>query len=106
MQATMSATSELLKKYDVPGPRYTSYPTIVYWDDNPTVDDWMASVAHALDETERRASGAAIYIHVPFCRSLCTYCGCNTRITRHTEVAGPYVQTLLKEWSLYGKRLN
>jgi oxygen-independent coproporphyrinogen-3 oxidase len=106
MQATTSAASELLKKYDVPGPRYTSYPTIVYWDDDPTVEEWTRSVARALDETEAQGSGAAIYIHVPFCRSLCTYCGCNTRITRHAEVAKPYVQTLLKEWSLYRERLN
>jgi oxygen-independent coproporphyrinogen III oxidase len=106
MQTTISAASELLKKYDVPGPRYTSYPTIVYWDDDPTVEEWTASVARALDETEARGRGAAIYIHIPFCRSLCTYCGCNTRITRHTEVGKPYVQTLLKEWSLYRERLN
>jgi oxygen-independent coproporphyrinogen-3 oxidase len=106
MQATTSATTELLEKYDVPGPRYTSYPTIVYWDDDPTVDEWIGSVAQALDVTEREGSGAAIYIHIPFCRSLCTYCGCNTRITRHTEAAKPYVQTILKEWSLYRERLN
>jgi oxygen-independent coproporphyrinogen-3 oxidase len=106
MQAAISAASELLKKYDVPGPRYTSYPTIVYWDDDPTVEEWTTSVAQALDETEAQGSGAAIYIHIPFCRSLCTYCGCNTRITRHAEVAKPYVQTILKEWSLYRERLN
>ncbi|OLE50785.1 MAG: oxygen-independent coproporphyrinogen III oxidase [Acidobacteria bacterium 13_1_20CM_3_53_8] len=106
MQATISAASELLKKYDVPGPRYTSYPTIVYWDDNPTVEDWTASVAQALDETERVAGGAGLYIHIPFCRSLCTYCGCNTRITRHTEASKPYVETVLKEWSLYRRKLE
>ena len=106
MQAAVSAASELLKKYDVPGPRYTSYPTIVYWDDDPTAEEWTASVARSLDETESLGSGAAIYVHVPFCRSLCTYCGCNTRITRHTEVAKPYVQTVLQEWALYRERLN
>jgi oxygen-independent coproporphyrinogen-3 oxidase len=106
MAATVSTTSDLLKKYDVPGPRYTSYPTIVYWDDDPTIEDWTKSVAQSLDETEGEGSGAAIYVHVPFCRSLCTYCGCNTRITHHTEVAGPYVETVLKEWSLYRERLN
>src|SRR4051812_8821529 len=106
MQATISPASELLKKYDVPGPRYTSYPTIVYWDDDPTVEEWTTSVAEALDGTEALGSGAAIYIHIPFCRSLCTYCGCNTRITHHTEVAKPYVQTVLKEWALYRERLS
>src|SRR5438876_12114339 len=106
MLSAVSTASTLLKKYDVPGPRYTSYPTIVYWDDDPTVDEWTASVGRALDQTEADAGGAALYIHVPFCRSLCTYCGCNTRITRHTESAKPYVSTLLKEWSLYRRQLN
>lgn len=103
--AEAEATS-LLKKYDVQGPRYTSYPTILYWDGNPTIDSWIESVARGLDEAEEQGSGAAIYIHVPFCRSLCTYCGCNNRITRHTEVGRPYVQTVLKEWELYRERLN
>ena len=100
------ATSSLLKKYDVQGPRYTSYPTTLYWDKNPTVDSWIESIARGLGEAEQAGSGAAIYIHIPFCRSLCTYCGCNNRITRHTEVGRPYVQTVLKEWELYRERLN
>jgi oxygen-independent coproporphyrinogen-3 oxidase len=104
--AVLETTTSLLKKYDVQGPRYTSYPTILYWDKNPTVDSWIESIARSLDEAERQASGAAIYIHVPFCRSLCTYCGCNNRITRHTEAGRPYVQTILKEWELYRERLN
>src|SRR5215210_4465823 len=101
-----AASSILLRKYDVQGPRYTSYPTILYWDTNPTVDDWMKSIAGSLIDAERQGSGAAIYVHIPFCRSLCTYCGCNNRITRHTEVARPYVQTVLKEWELYRERLD
>jgi oxygen-independent coproporphyrinogen III oxidase len=106
MSAVVAAPSSLLKKYDVQGPRYTSYPTILYWDKNPTVDSWIESIARGLDEAERAGSGAAIYIHIPFCRSLCTYCGCNTRITRHTEVGRPYVQTVLKEWEFYRERLH
>lgn len=101
-----AATNSLLKKYDVQGPRYTSYPTILYWDTNPTVDEWIESIGRGLDEAEREGSGAAIYVHIPFCRSLCTYCGCNNRITRHTEVGQPYVQTVLREWELYRERLN
>jgi oxygen-independent coproporphyrinogen III oxidase len=100
------AASTLLKKYDVQGPRYTSYPTILYWDKNPTVDGWIRSIARSLDEAEREGRGAAVYIHIPFCRSLCTYCGCNNRITRHTSLGRPYVQTVLKEWELYRERLN
>lgn len=103
---TTTASSTLLRKYDVQGPRYTSYPTILHWDANPTVEQWIGSIARGLDEAELRGGGAAIYVHMPFCRSLCTYCGCNTRITRHTEAARPYVQTVLKEWELYRERLN
>src|SRR3982750_552301 len=102
----IATATELLKKYDVPGPRYTSYPTVLYWDRNPTAEEWVKSLAEGLDETEALGGGAALYIHVPFCRSLCTYCGCNTRITRHTEAAKPYVQTVLREWSLYRERLS
>ena len=102
----IATTSELLKKYDVPGPRYTSYPTILHWTDMPTVDEWIESVSESLDLTERHGNGSAIYVHIPFCRSLCTYCGCNSRITCSTSVGGAYVKTCLREWELYRERLN
>jgi oxygen-independent coproporphyrinogen-3 oxidase len=91
----------LLKKYDVPGPRYTSYPTILHWSDNPTLPQWLQSVSDSLDAAEAENTGAAIYVHIPFCRSLCTYCGCNSRITQNTQVGGRYVKTVLQEWKLY-----
>jgi oxygen-independent coproporphyrinogen-3 oxidase len=106
MITTASNVNELLRKYDVPGPRYTSYPTVLYWDRTPTADEWIASVARSLDEAERAGEGAALYVHVPFCQSLCTYCGCNSRITRNTSVGAPYVESVLKEWSIYRERLN
>lgn len=96
----------LLKKYDVPGPRYTSYPTILHWSDDPTVTEWVQSISESLDNAEAEDTGAAIYIHVPFCRSLCTYCGCNSRITQNTQVGGRYVKSVLKEWKLYCKALG
>lgn len=102
----MKLPSDLLKKYNVPGPRYTSYPTVPYWDSNPTVDQWISSIDVALKESATQNVGAAVYIHIPFCQSLCTYCGCNTRITRNMEVGGPYVDTVLKEWDLYLTRLE
>jgi oxygen-independent coproporphyrinogen-3 oxidase len=98
--------SELLKKYDVPGPRYTSYPTILHWTDMPTVEEWIESISESLDLTERHGNGSAIYVHIPFCRSLCTYCGCNSRITCSTTVGRAYVKTCLAEWDLYRARLN
>jgi oxygen-independent coproporphyrinogen III oxidase len=101
----MVTEQELLKKYDVPGPRYTSYPVIVYWEDQPTSEEWIQSVAASL-ASARKGTGAAMYIHIPFCRSLCTYCGCNSRITCSTSVGADYVNTVLKEWEIYRERLQ
>jgi oxygen-independent coproporphyrinogen-3 oxidase len=97
----IETANELLKKYDVPGPRYTSYPTILHWETAPTAAEWFESVSRGLDEIEREGSGAAVYVHIPFCRSLCTYCGCNSRITQNAGVGDPYVNAVLKEWELY-----
>lgn len=102
----MSVSSELLKKYNVPGPRYTSYPTVPYWDQTPTEQEWMRSIDQALNESAEKGVGAALYIHIPFCQSLCTYCGCNTRITRNRKVGDPYVTSVLKEWDLYVSKLE
>ncbi|HEX7177171.1 MAG TPA: radical SAM protein, partial [Pyrinomonadaceae bacterium] len=97
----IATENELLKKYDVPGPRYTSYPTILHWDNTPTPEEWTNSVARGLDEAEALGEGAAVYVHIPFCRSLCTYCGCNSRITQSKTVGDPYVDAVLREWALY-----
>ncbi len=102
----MTPTSDLLKKYNVAGPRYTSYPTVPYWDDTPTVDQWIETILASLKESMGAGVGAALYVHIPFCQSLCTYCGCNTRITRNRAVGAPYVQTLLQEWALYRDRIR
>jgi len=91
----------LIKKYNVPGPRYTSYPTVPYWDETPpTIEQWERSVKQSFDESNEKA-GIGIYIHLPFCESLCTFCACNTRITINHEVEKPYINNLLKEWELY-----
>lgn len=102
----IATASDLLKKYDVPGPRYTSYPTVLHWDTNPDLAAWLASVSGELDESEALGKGTALYVHVPFCRSLCTYCGCNNRITQKKTVGLPYVETVLKEWELYRRQLE
>lgn len=88
-------------KYNVPAPRYTSYPTMPYWD--PTlfnVTEWEQSVKRSFIESNE-TEGISIYIHLPFCESLCTYCGCNTRITKNHRVEDPYITALLKEWKMY-----
>ena len=102
----MNQADFLFRKYNVPGPRYTSYPTVPYWTDSPNESQWLKSVSIALDEGRSRGVGAALYIHIPFCESLCTYCGCNTRITRNRSVSRPYVETLLKEWAIYTSKID
>lgn len=97
--------TDLLRKYDVPGPRYTSYPVIVCWDTQPTTSEWIQSVAESLAAADE-GTGAAIYIHIPFCRSLCTYCGCNSRITCSPTIGSTYVDTLLQEWETYRRELQ
>lgn len=93
--------SNLLQKYNVAGPRYTSYPTVPYWQSvPPSPEKWKELVADTF-QVSNQSDGISIYIHIPFCESLCTYCGCNTRITVNHQVEQPYLQAILKEWSLY-----
>lgn len=102
----IATDSELLRKYDVPGPRYTSYPTILHWDRSPSAGEWIQTLQQSLNESESRGTGAAMYVHIPFCRSLCTYCGCNSRITANTCAGASYVRTVLNEWQLYLDQLK
>jgi oxygen-independent coproporphyrinogen-3 oxidase len=89
---------ELLKKYDVPVPRYTSYPTVPYWGAAPTEDQWMTALETALKPGDASWS---LYLHIPFCETLCTFCGCNTSITKDHAKGLPYVDSILKEWAFY-----
>ncbi len=91
----------LTTKYNVAAPRYTSYPTMPYWD-TVSFDArlWKQSVRLAFQESNDK-EGISLYIHLPFCESLCTYCGCNTRITKNHRVEEPYIAAVLKEWQLY-----
>ncbi len=91
-------SSQLFKKYDVPAPRYTSYPTVPYWSDSPSRERWLTSLSSAMKKPDTRF---ALYLHLPFCETLCTFCGCNTVITRNHQVENPYVERILKEWELY-----
>jgi oxygen-independent coproporphyrinogen-3 oxidase len=92
---------QLIAKYHVPAPRYTSYPTVPYWDkEGFEADHWIAGVRSSFNHSNAR-DGISLYIHLPFCESLCTYCGCNTRITRNHGVELPYIEALLKEWAMY-----
>ncbi|MCP2025969.1 oxygen-independent coproporphyrinogen-3 oxidase [Flavobacterium sp. HSC-32F16] len=91
----------LTQKYNVPGPRYTSYPTVPYWNEAAfTAEEWKSSFQRAFSESNSQ-NGISLYIHLPFCESMCTFCGCNKRITKNHSVEEKYIQAVLKEWSLY-----
>ncbi|WP_298392536.1 oxygen-independent coproporphyrinogen III oxidase [Flavobacterium sp.] len=91
----------LIQKYNIPGPRYTSYPTVPYWDDNLfSLNHWKSSFIKSFLESYA-SEGISLYIHLPFCESMCTFCGCNKRITKNHEVENPYILAVLKEWNLY-----
>lgn len=84
---------EVLARYDVPGPRYTSYPTAPAWTDDFGVSDYEA----ALERSAASGRPLSVYVHVPFCESLCVYCGCNVVITRKRATAHDYVDDLVLE---------
>jgi oxygen-independent coproporphyrinogen-3 oxidase len=92
----------LFAKYDVPVPRYTSYPTVPEWRTTPTTDEWTQSLGEALDRPDATLS---LYLHLPFCESLCTFCGCNTVITRDHGRAQPYLDLLFRELDAYLARV-
>ncbi len=92
---------DLVRKYNVAGPRYTSYPTVPYWDDTTfDVESWKESVKVSFRESGIN-TGISLYIHLPFCESMCTFCGCNKRITKNHKVETPYIESVLKEFDLY-----
>ncbi len=93
--------NNLIQKYNIPGPRYTSYPTVPFWDAaGIALQDWKKSTVKAFNESNE-TEGISLYIHLPFCESLCTFCACHKRITKRHSVEEPYLDTVLKEWNLY-----
>ncbi|MAW96883.1 MULTISPECIES: oxygen-independent coproporphyrinogen III oxidase [unclassified Leeuwenhoekiella] len=91
----------LVTKYNVPGPRYTSYPTVPYWDrDQFSLVSWKETLKQSFKQSNK-TEGISLYIHLPFCESMCTFCGCTKRITKNHSVETPYIKALLKELALY-----
>lgn len=95
----------LLRKYNVPVPRYTSYPTVPYWDNHIDGSRWQDNFQLRFKEGNAE-DGISIYIHLPFCESLCTYCGCNKKITTNHSVEDEYIAVLLKEWGMYTRLMD
>lgn len=95
--------SNLLERYNVAVPRYTSYPAVPDWESKaPSYGEWMATLNQniALDPE------ISLYIHLPFCEQLCTYCACNKRITKNHDVESPYIDSVINEWQTYLRGLD
>ncbi|MDO5511070.1 MAG: oxygen-independent coproporphyrinogen III oxidase [Weeksellaceae bacterium] len=91
----------LINKYNIPGPRYTSYPTVPFWDvEGFSREAWQESLKRSFLESNA-TEGISLYLHLPFCEQLCTFCACHKHITVQHHVEEPYIDTLLKEWQLY-----
>ena len=90
----------LLEKYNVAVPRYTSYPTVPYWENNIDTMQWQQTFQQQFS-IKNNSEGISLYLHLPFCEKLCTYCGCNKKITTNHSVEKEYMDALLNEWQLY-----
>lgn len=96
----------LVTKYNIAGPRYTSYPTVPYWENNTFSNQaWQDSFIKTFNE-DGDSQAISLYIHLPFCEQLCTFCGCHKRITKNHKVETPYLESVLIEWQLYTNLLG
>lgn len=90
---TLNVTQELLDRYNVPGPRYTSYPTAPEWNDAFGPIDYEST----LEASNKTRHPLSLYMHLPFCERLCLFCGCNVVIKKNHDVAAPYLKMLRGE---------
>lgn len=95
---------QIIDKYNIPGPRYTSYPTVPFWKNNSLqISEWFQTIQKNQDYFA--SDEVSVYIHLPYCESLCTFCGCHKRITKNHAVEIPYIDAVIKEWQLYLEKL-
>jgi oxygen-independent coproporphyrinogen-3 oxidase len=104
--AAETVSDEMLKRFDVPGPRYTSFPTADRFVEAFTADDYARALDQRRTGVVGRALPLSVYVHIPFCESLCYYCACNKIITKHHDRAGPYLRYLGREVDLHTQRLG
>jgi oxygen-independent coproporphyrinogen-3 oxidase len=101
---SVSVSAQLLEKYNQPGPRYTSYPTAPEWDDNFGAEQLREAFREANAKPE--PAPLSLYFHIPFCESLCLYCGCNVVINKRHEAASPYLTHLKREIDLISSEVD
>ena len=102
MHDDVRLTAELLRKHDKPGPRYTSYPTAVEFNDSVGPDEYAARLARS---DAQAGEPLSLYVHLPFCQERCTFCGCFVTITKRTERATDYLALVQREIDLVAQHL-
>ena len=101
ISAVQPIDAELLRKFDVSGPRYTSYPTADRFVETFGVEAYGQALVQRRTGTAGMALPLSLYVHIPFCESLCYYCACNKIITKHHDRAAPYLRYLSREVDLH-----
>lgn len=91
---------DLIRRYDTFGPRYTSYPTAVQFTTDFDLEDYLGGAKHSNEDPI--PSPLSLYLHIPFCDTICYYCGCSKVITKDKSKAGPYIKLLKQEIKLQG----
>ncbi|MFV0290607.1 MAG: oxygen-independent coproporphyrinogen III oxidase [Mangrovibacterium sp.] len=90
----MKTPTHIIEKYNIPVPRYTSYPPANFFDTKFSTADYLAAVK---ESNSLNPQNISLYVHIPFCTSLCYYCGCNTHITKDNNLKRQYIDALKKE---------
>jgi oxygen-independent coproporphyrinogen-3 oxidase len=103
-QDKISVNLDLLKKYDQPGPRYTSYPTAPYFHEGIKNQEYIDHIVH--DNTSLDNKNLSLYFHLPFCDTLCYFCGCNMMVTRNFEKIDRYIDYIEKEIHLLKQHID
>jgi len=98
----VTLSPELLERYDVPGPRYTSYPTAPQW----TNDFGPTDAERVIAQSNESGRPLSLYAHLPYCEQLCLFCGCNVIVRRNHDHAGAYLDTLKKEIATLGTLID
>ncbi|MBO3275396.1 oxygen-independent coproporphyrinogen III oxidase [Pseudomonas schmalbachii] len=94
--------ADLIRRYDLAGPRYTSYPTAVQFHEGVGPFDML----HALRDSRRATRPLSLYVHIPFCANICYYCACNKVITKDRGRSAPYLTRLFREIEIVSKHLG
>ncbi len=104
--AAVPISESLIRQYDVSGPRYTSYPTADRFVEAFTAQDYIQALEQRRSGASALALPLSLYVHIPFCESLCYYCACNKIITKHHDRAAAYIKYLSREVDLHVQHMG